>query len=198
MKTTTLKTGWGAKTWGEQSWGDLNDVTVSVAQEITSIMGISITWSSLGSVAHTRFNFNFEHGQSFTASQGEAFGSAVVVTEGVSASFSIGSLAVESCSSRFICKCNSSAALGAVTVADMVVGITGVSAIYHKGQQKHLMILCQPSGLSITSAQGTAQGISSQEATLTGQSFQCLHLLEQQLQYQTIRHYYQVFQQLLV
>ena len=81
---TTLKTGWGAKSWGEDEWNELKD---AVAQP----SGLSIT-SSVGSVDVPDVILTLT-GQSFTASQGEAFNP--VVTEGVSASFSIGSLTVD-------------------------------------------------------------------------------------------------------
>ena len=77
-EATTLKTGWGAKSWGEDEWGELKD---AVAQP----SGLSIT-SSIGSVDVPDVILTLA-GQSFTASQGEAFNP--VVVEGVSASFSI-------------------------------------------------------------------------------------------------------------
>ena len=73
-----FKTGWGAKSWGEDEWGELKD---AVAQP----SGLSIT-ASVGSVDIPDVILTLT-GQSFTASQGEAFNP--VVTEGVSASFSL-------------------------------------------------------------------------------------------------------------
>ena len=63
-----------------------------------------------------------------------------------------------------------SASVGAPTVADMVVGVTGQSFNFITRNSIAPNDTVQPSGLSITSEQGTAIGISSQEAQLTGQS----------------------------
>ena len=110
---TTIKTGWGAKSWGEDPWNALQNATVQPS-------GLSIT-SNVGAVDIPDVILTLT-GQSFTASQGEAFNP--VVTEGISASFSIGSVTVDDVhqglSSDAI-----TASVGAPTVADMAVGLTG-------------------------------------------------------------------------
>ena len=82
-QATTLKTGWGAQAWnGGGAWGQTSN-------QVVSLTGQSIS-SSIGSPTVVDMTVGLS-GQSVTSSQGTAFNP--VVVSGISASFSVASLA---------------------------------------------------------------------------------------------------------
>ena len=133
----TLKTGWGAKSWGEDEWGELKD---AVAQP----SGLSIT-SSIGLVdvpVQLITPTSFE----ITASQGEAFNP--VVVEGISASFSVGSITPRD-QTQGLTSSAITASVGAITPNDMTLGLTGQSITISQGTAKAPNQTVIVSGLSL-------------------------------------------------
>ena len=158
---TTLKTGWGAQ-WSDGGWGDLSDQTISV-----SLTGIQIT-SSIGSV-DIPDQIITPTGLESTFSQGEAF-VPVTIDDTLSITSSVGSVSVVDMQVG-LTGVSTTSSIGSVTVNDMTIGLTGQDMTLSQGTAKAPNETAILSGVSATFSQGTAQGISSQEALLTGVSF---------------------------
>ena len=158
-ESTTLKTGWGAQAWnGGGAWGQTSN-------QVITLTGQSIT-SSLGTPSVPDVVLSLT-GQQITSSQGEGFVPVVIETT-LSTSLSVGAISPIEMTVGLTTQ-SMTAFLGTPAVAD-VVGLTGLDITSSQGDVTIPNDTVQPSGQSMTLSQGTAQGISSQEATLTGQS----------------------------
>ena len=168
----TLATGWGAKSWGTGEWGNLADETVTLTgQSISSNVG-SITVTGTGVVDLVGVETTSNVGSlTITAN-------ADVLPSGVSFTGNVGSLTTEIGVGVELTGQEIASALGVITPADQVMGLTGLEFNVEQGTAVapnedvsltgveftsalgtptiDVVTVVEPTGLEITSEQGTA------------------------------------------
>ena len=168
-----LNTGWNTKTWGASNWGDLSG-------EVVQPTGLSITSTLNDSVTVTGSAVVDLVGVETTSNVGSLTitANADVLPSGVSFTGNVGSLTTEIGVSVELLSQEIASALGVITPADQVMGLTGLEFNVEQGTAVapnedvsltgveftsalgtptiDVITVVEPTGLEITSEQGTA------------------------------------------